>query len=329
MGAVDIAHYDGVAWKKHSRSFTSVYDLPRTPSIWGSGSSDVFAVVEPFQSSGSTPEPTSILHYDGIRWRVQSTRPATSLFGIWGTGPTNVWAVGTEHGAKMSRTGVILRYDGKSWKTNQTLADTDLKGMWGASSTDIFTVGYSTSDSWSSVVYHYDGASWTKHGDLGAIFTRTIWGTSSTDVYLFGEAIHHYDGVAWKKQLSKLDGYLVDAWGTDSRIVYAVGYEYESTGTFGDYTGYGLLYRLDHNGWRRMARVKDTEFLGIWGTSDSNAYVVGSGSSASGIVMRFDGQELSVMEPKMGNGLIAIWGSSSMDIFAMGYFGTILHYPNY
>ncbi len=69
--------------------------------------------------------------------------------------------------------------------------------------------------------------------------------------------------------------------------------------------------------------------MGVWGTSHSNVYVVGSDPITSGLVMRFDGKELLPMEPKMGNGLLAVWGSSPTDIFATGWGGTILHYPNY
>src|SRR5438309_12107938 len=66
-------------------------------SVWGSASTDVWAVGE-----GGT-----ILHWDGSTWSGVSSATRNILYGGWGTASADVWAVGAG--------GTILRWDGRSW----------------------------------------------------------------------------------------------------------------------------------------------------------------------------------------------------------------------
>ena len=66
----------------------------------------------------------------------------------------------------------------------------------------------------------------------------------------------------------------------------------------------------------------DISFGGIWGTSSSNVFVVGS----SGIILLYDGNAWSSMPAGMTTDLLSVWGSSPSDVFAVGANGTILHY---
>jgi len=61
-------------------------------SIWGSSSSDVFAV----GSSGA------ILHYDGSAWSAMNSGTEESFNGVWGSSSSDVFAVGSD--------GTILHY---------------------------------------------------------------------------------------------------------------------------------------------------------------------------------------------------------------------------
>jgi len=217
-----MARYDGKAWKSHSHSVVSIHDLGRIPSVWGSSSSNVFAVVEPTQYN-DYDKPSSIVRFDGTRWSVEHTQKTSSLRQVWGKGPSNVWVVGTQYGANKSKTGLVLRYDGKTWKTFHTIDEADLHAVWSSSGTDVFVLGYQSR----ARVYHYNGAAWTRLADPKQSWYRTIRGTSSTDVYLLGEDVFRWDGAAWKKQGLKLGkGEMYDAWGANSGAVFAVGYDY-------------------------------------------------------------------------------------------------------
>ncbi|MEW6142209.1 MAG: IPT/TIG domain-containing protein [Chloroflexota bacterium] len=65
-----------------------------------------------------------------------------------------------------------------------------------------------------------------------------------------------------------------------------------------------------------------TDLNGIWGTSASNVFAVGS----AGMILRYDGRSWKPMASGSASGLYGIWGSSASDVFAVGTDGTILHY---
>jgi hypothetical protein len=67
--------------------------------IWGSSSSDIFAVGD----SGI------ILHYNGSSWSPMGSGTTNALFGVWGSSSSDVFAAGDY--------GTILHYDGSSWSS--------------------------------------------------------------------------------------------------------------------------------------------------------------------------------------------------------------------
>ncbi len=65
--------------------------------VWGSSSSDVFAV----GWSGN------ILHYDGNEWSKMASGTAEVLNAVWGSSSSDIFVVG--------RYETILHYDGHTW----------------------------------------------------------------------------------------------------------------------------------------------------------------------------------------------------------------------
>jgi hypothetical protein len=53
-----------------------------------------------------------VLRFDGAAWRPQATPTTRDLRGIWGRGPTEVYAVGDS--------GTVLRFDGVRWQSVPT-----------------------------------------------------------------------------------------------------------------------------------------------------------------------------------------------------------------
>ena len=92
-------------------------------AVWGTSSSDVFAVSE-----------TAMRHYDGVAWTGMASGGSAGLAGVWGTSSSDVCAVGSG--------GKILHYDGTEWTEMVSGTDLPLHGVWGSSSSDVFTVGY-------------------------------------------------------------------------------------------------------------------------------------------------------------------------------------------
>ena len=145
--------------------------------------------------------------YDGTKWDVLDTgHPNTVFYGVWGSSPTDVWAVsGIWHAAPEGTEvegDVLLHFDGTQWEQTQLdMLNTpertakDLFKVWGAGPDAVFVVGGH------GVALHYDGTSWTQKetGTDSTLFT--VAGRSATDVYAFGgygtTELIHWDGTTW------------------------------------------------------------------------------------------------------------------------------------
>jgi hypothetical protein len=361
-GASIILHYDGRRWSTMASGTRANLN-----GIWGSSSSDVFAVGE-----GGT-----ILHYDGSGWSVMGGNGET-LNSVWGSSASDVFAVG-DH-------GVVVHYDGSAWSTMSSGTDFGLRGVWGSCSSDVFAVGEE------GTILHYDGHTWHNMSTLTAANFNGVWGSSSSDVFALGQSaivgqsgIYHYDGTAWtsayteKAPILIADGAYWTSPHTDNAPILVssvasggiLGSTSSLSGIWGSSPsdvfaaeGGSTIIHYDGRLWRVMASCSTGELRGFWGSSSSDVFAVGSagtilhydgsawstmnsgttedirrvwGSSSSnliavgdgGTILHYDGNSWSQMARLTGNQLNGVWGSSSSDVFAMGNSGTILHYgPN-
>jgi hypothetical protein len=78
---------------------------------------------------------------------VMPTPTDSLLRRIWGSGPDNLFAVGTG--------GTILRYDGVRWYEMPSPTTKDLRTVWGAGPTEVYAAGED------GVLLQFDGARWT------------------------------------------------------------------------------------------------------------------------------------------------------------------------
>ena len=127
-----------------------------------------------------------------------------TLYGVWGTSPTNVYAVGVDD---RSERGVILHYKGGKWSATKVgTVESFLEGVWGTSSSDVFAVGGH------NTILHYDGTAWSAmtsaSSDDDDLYA--VWGTSPSDVFCVGRqgTIQHYDGNTWSLMKSSATKYL-------------------------------------------------------------------------------------------------------------------------
>jgi hypothetical protein len=143
--------------------------------IWGSSSTDVFAVGYPGQT---------IPHYDGSTWSLVDSRTADSLWNVWGTSSTDVFGVGYF--------GTILHYDGTRWSSMETETSEYVYGVWGSSPINVFAVGGS------GTALRYDGQRWSPMETGTSTHLYGMWGSSETDVFAvgYGGSVFHYNGDA-------------------------------------------------------------------------------------------------------------------------------------
>jgi hypothetical protein len=260
--------------------------------VWGSSSSNVFAV-------GGT-----ILHYDGTAWSPMTSGTTNYLHDVWGSSSSDVFATGND--------GTILHCDGTAWSAMTSGTTNNLFGVWGSSSSDVFAVGEK------GTILHYDGSAWSAMISGTTLYFNAVWGNSSSDVFAAtgSSAILHYDGSTWTTMTGGNGGGLQGLWGISSYDVFAV--------------GDGILH-YDGFAWTVMSSDTTKLTLAIWGSSSSDVYAVGG----YGTILHYNGSTWSAMSSGTTNDLHGVWDSSSSDVFAVGlghddfyenYFGAILHY---
>jgi hypothetical protein len=277
----------GCAWGEMSSGTGN-----RLRGVWGSSSTDVFAV----GTSGT------ILHYDGSAWSAMNSRTSDTLWDVWGSSATDVFAVGEP--------GTILHYDGNTWSAMSSGLIGGLYGVWGSSATDVFAVGHSVGEEggWGAIL-HYDGSAWSAMNSGTGDLLSDVWGSSATDVFAVGALgqVRHYDGSTWSGAgsfggLRDLEG----VWGSSATDVFAVG-----DAGIGHYDG------------STGSVVSSESCYGVWGSSSRDVFAVGH----SGIIMHYDSSAWGGMSSGTTDALYGVWGSSATDVFVVGDAGIILHYP--
>lgn len=140
----------------------------------------------------------------------ENSAPELDLGAVWGSSPTNVYAVG--------EFGTVEHFDGTSWTI---LANTPtleaLNAVWGTGS-HVFAAGdFGT-------VIHWDGTSWSVMETGTAEHLYGIWGFDASDIYAVGThfSVFHYDGTAWHRLLGGNTRLLLrEVWGAGNRVYVA------------------------------------------------------------------------------------------------------------
>ncbi len=267
----------------------------------------------------------SILFHSAIAgWSPMESGSTDLLNGIWGSSPTDVFAVGTN--------GTILHYDGDGdndgvpdtmWERMSSGIERSLNDVWGSSDTDVYAVG--------STILHYDGNDWSEiYRGMDRSFT-CVWGSASNDVFVAGSnGVLHYDGSNWSEMENASGSHLRNIWGNSPTSVFAVGSD--------------DIIHYNGNSWNSMFEFPTTtttmwggygfSYCDIWGSSGANVYA----TTNYGEIYHYNGSSWAlafrattttspyVFETFYFSG---IWGSSETDIFAVGGYYPSYHSENY
>jgi hypothetical protein len=123
-GPSSLIHWNGISGGYIAGKQTQFMSARTLQAIWGSGTSDIWAVGD----SGT------IVHYDGRAWAPLIQSPVTvTLHGVWGTAANDVWAVGDS--------GVILHFDASGWSKAASPTTRTLRSVWGDPSGGVWAVG--------------------------------------------------------------------------------------------------------------------------------------------------------------------------------------------
>jgi len=265
-----------------------------------------------------------------------------SLNAIWGTGPNDVWVVGSH--------GFAARYDGTSWTVHRPDTLLALYSVWGSGPSDVWA------GNTGEAFFHWDGTTW-KQSSLGLAdddprAVLRLAGSGPEDVFALLEPNGEFSGtcpVSWGDatvtcpkvyRLSRIEGEL--AWREATNEAYVC-----DNLRYDDFFCVGLngLW-VDPNGepWTvgasgRAVRPKGTatpplisggldetyaitSLEGIGGISASDVWTVGGGGTIRHFV---DGAWQIVSSPTTAH-LHAVWARSANDAWAVGDDGTILHW---
>ncbi|HEX7978963.1 MAG TPA: hypothetical protein VF461_10200 [Gemmatimonadaceae bacterium] len=235
-GSNVLQHWNGTSWTSYAGAET--VDMV---ALWGSGSSDVYAV-------GGT----KMQHWNGSAWADTASASTTSLLAIWGSSATDVYACG--------KTGTLVHSSGGAFTAvaGNPLAGTDCTTIWGSSASDIY-IGETN-------VYHYDGTNWNQISP-GISNIRAIWGTSANDIWIGGTGgnVVHYDGTSWSAPITVGNTDVGGIWGTSTSDVYLANRA-------------GSIWHYNGSSWVRYRNPADS-YVGVWGGGRTDVWVVGADSA--------------------------------------------------
>ena len=156
-----VYRFDGKRWTRAAAPELQEKTLHR---LWGSSAQDVYV-----QFSASDDGPPMLLHFDGHDWKTLTLgdQPG-AIFGVHGSGPTDVWAVGTRR-KDSGRGGQMLHFDGNAWTQWPIPVDEVLWDVFAQSPTRAYACGKR------GVMLRWDGHAWTQsltgvNEDLGSLY---------------------------------------------------------------------------------------------------------------------------------------------------------------
>jgi hypothetical protein len=219
--------------------------------------------------------------------------------GIWATGPTDVWAVGSHADAIgiMNSAGFIFHWDGCAWTQTPLAIAAGLAALWGSSANDVWAVGYQ------GTALHWNGSVWTPVST--GTTTATLWsvsGTAANDVWAVGnEGAFHWNGTAWSASPgfpipppeTNFDG---DVWAVAPNDVWVVGNR-------------NLLTRFNGTTWSTTPVSTNVthSLFGIW-SDGSTAVAVGEGDQ----IHKFAGGAWTMIQGSGGSSI------GFLDVMAIG-----------
>ncbi|MDF2694633.1 MAG: hypothetical protein K0S65_3016 [Labilithrix sp.] len=251
----------------------------------------------------------------------------TSLNAIWGSGPDDVWAVGTR--------GTILHGDGTAFIPVASGTTDIYLDVWGSGKDDVWIINPTTPlrssglQNGKATFTEQKGSTWLSASRVWtglSLSASSVWiagdysekfGVPASSFWRFGQDAD--GGAAWNSAPACPAGQYCNysvrkIWGTSSENIWAVG-------------NAGQAYRMDDAStghWTQLDTRSNNTLLGVWGTGPSDVWAVGVGGTILHSTTT-TGPWTEVPSPTKRT-LRALWGSGPSDIWAVGDGGTILHY---
>jgi hypothetical protein len=293
-----LVHMDGTGWNAaHSGSQSHVYDICSL-SPWNAWSAQ----------HDSTRGIGSVYHWDGSRWRLVLEAPGT--FSAVDVHESTVWVAGYD---------TSWCWNGNAWIHHPIRFGSWIETIHVFSETDVIAQGYHD-------LFHWDGAAWSSIAQFDAELL-TMFCISRDDIWVGGAAgtgdspgiLQHWNGTEWSPVI-ETPIRVSSIWGPATDDLWAVG------SIWGSETG--MVLRWDGNHW--FHQQVDTIPAGpesIWGSSSDDVWMVNRYRYLSWFgVSHWNGLTWTPFE--VCGHVSEVTGSGPGDVWAYGYHGAILHYPD-
>jgi hypothetical protein len=265
-------------------------------------------------------------------WTNWSIPGAGDWTGVWASGPSDVYVVGTG----------ILHWDGSNWSTGPMM-QSGFTDVWGSGPNDVYAVG-------SGVLAHWDGAGWSiwdglrwraaqeaGAGPAGLGSFESVWGSGPDDVYAVGSGwdpngqgglMLHWNGQSWSQvadPVLQTASDLNSVWGTGPGDVFVAGAVLDPVPNGDGYPTYHhVVFHWDGSRWSNVFTPDGAVFYGFAGSGRNDVFAVGfssDGSAARGATAHWDGTSWSTMAPAP-EPLTAAWAGGG-EVLAVGWSGAV------
>lgn len=235
-----------------------------------------------------------------------------TVLSVWGTGPSDVYAVGGPLG-NTGRETLALHFDGAAWRELGPGGDETFWWVSGSGKDDVWMVGEK------GRIARWDGSTFTEHTS-GT--TATLWGVyafSKTEAWAVGgtpegdasepdDVVLRWDGASWTPEAlpgEPLGRALYKVWGTSSDDLYVVG-------------EYGVIWHRKAGTWTLESDppLATGTLFTVYGCSATEVYAVGGYD-----VLRSDGASWSKVDLTVFNGVNGVSCGSSGDVALVGSAG--------
>ena len=356
FGPSNLLHFSGGRW--------SIVPSPLnfTESIWASSSTDVwFAGDLPVTTPGA--KTGALVHWDGTSMAVSSGFPADIMFSVWGSGPNDVYAGGTDFVQDLD---IAAHWDGHAWTEIPQVTQPHNSGV-------TLVTGTGPNDVWiggSQSTFHFDGKTWARVPQLEGAIILSLAAAAPGDLWLIARnvdgsvAVEHLDPsgtltVSLPQPTNPFAEFSALA-AVSSQDIWVVG------GAFANGQGAGFVSHFDGRTWTRgpdttggldnvasapgigvfavgsngeMDRLVSTpslaftelrsgsgqDLFGVFGDAPTDMWAAGN----AGTVVHYDGHATSTVPGATSANLRDLWGTGPGDIWAVGDAGTVVHFDGH
>lgn len=232
----------------------------------------------------------TIVHFDGVEWSALPVITPIDLRGVHGSSREQVWAVG--------RGGLVLHFAGSAWTRVESGLSADLLAVWVLAADDVWIASSEGPIHWDGTRFHQD-PSWPSTAVHG------VWASGPDEVWMIGATSHHrWNGRSFESERIESAGLLSAIWGTGAER-WIIGHSSGSRPGFGERDGVE---------WSFGAAPPRAVFFTLWSIDPAQLWV---GANDASIFLRRDGTWCR--EHLGGSGAInGFWGASHQDVWSAG-----------